>query len=113
MKSTQNYVVMLVTAPNLRTARTLVKLALASRLVACGNLVPKLESHYWWKDKIERSREVLIIFKTTARRLKALERLVLSNHPYETPEVIAMPISHGTPAYLRWITASVRGNGRN
>ena len=100
--------VVLVTTPDLKTARKLVGLALAARLVACGNLIPRLESHYWWQGKIETSREVLILFKTTTASLPALEKLVLANHPYETPEIIALPLSKGTERYLSWIQESAR-----
>jgi periplasmic divalent cation tolerance protein len=70
--------------------------------------VPGLESHYWWRGKLERSAETLIIFKTTRRRLAALEKLVLQKHPYDTPEFVALPIGAGSERYLRWITASLQ-----
>lgn len=97
----------LVTAPHLATARQLAQAALDGKLVACANLVPKIESHYWWQGKIESSAEVLIIFKTAARRVAALEQLILEKHPYDTPEIIALPIASGTPKYLNWLTASL------
>jgi periplasmic divalent cation tolerance protein len=108
MKPARQCVVVLVTAPDLKVARTLVKRALEEHLVACGNLVPKLESHYWWQGKIERSSEVLILFKTTRAKLDTLEKLVLSNHPYDTAEFIVLPLTSGTARYLSWIRASVQ-----
>lgn len=84
----------------------LVKAALQKRLVACGNLVPKIESHYWWKGKIEKSAEVLIVFKTTRKQLAALEKLILEKHPYETPEFVILEIANGTKRYLQWIESS-------
>ena len=106
MKSARNFAIVLVTAPDLKTARALACAALDARLVACANLVPKLESHYWWQGKLERSNEVLILFKTTKGKLGALEKLVLANHPYDTPEFIAIPLDSGTPRYLDWIASS-------
>jgi len=97
----------LVTAPDLKTARALAKAALTARLVACANLVPKVESHYWWQGKLEASAEVLIVFKTTRARLAALEQLVVAQHPYDTPEFIALPLAEGNAKYLAWLAGSV------
>ena len=108
MKTASSYSIVWVTAPNLKTARVLCKGALHKRLAACANLVPKIESHYWWKGKVETTSEVLLIFKTLRKRLPALEKFILKNHPYETPEIVACPIQAGNPAYLEWISFSVR-----
>ena len=97
----------LVTAPNLETGRSLASAALKSRLVACANLIPKIESHYWWQGKLESSAEVLIVFKTTKTKLKALEKLILAKHPYDTPEFIVVPITAGNKRYLAWLGKSV------
>lgn len=107
MIAAHRYSVVLVTAPNLPTARKLVRLALQARLVACGNLLPRLESHYWWQGKIERSAEMLILFKTTTTALPRLEKLILNQHPYDTPEIITLSLTKGTARYLKWIDASV------
>jgi uncharacterized protein involved in tolerance to divalent cations len=108
MKSAREYSIVLVTAPNLRTARSLAKAALRGRLVACANLIPGLESHYWWQGKIERSGEVLMVFKTVRRHLTTLERLILAEHPYDTPEFVVLPLTAGSRRYLDWLGASVR-----
>ncbi len=107
MKRAAAFRLVLVTAPDLKTARPLAKAALSGKLVACANLVPKLESHYWWQGKLESSAEVLILFKTTRARLAALERLVIAQHPYDTPEFITLPLAEGNAKYLAWLTASV------
>jgi periplasmic divalent cation tolerance protein len=107
MKSARRFALVLVTAPDLKTARALGRAALHAKLVACANLVPKLESHYWWKGKLEHSVEVLILFKTTKGKLAVLEELVLAKHPYDTPEIIALPLNSGTSRYLDWIRESV------
>ncbi len=98
----------MVTAPDLKTARRLAKACLTERLVACVNLVPGLESHYWWKGELEKSGEVLLILKTTARRVKALEKLIIAQHPYDTPEFIVLPVAGGNARYCRWWRESVR-----
>jgi periplasmic divalent cation tolerance protein len=107
VKKTAQHRIVLVTAPDLKVARKLAKAALQARLVACGNLLPKLESHYWWQGKLEQSAEVLILFKTTAAKLKALEQVILANHPYDTPEFVVLPITAGNGRYLAWVTDSV------
>ena len=97
-----------VTAPNLKTARMLSRGALAKKLAACANVVPKIESHYWWKGKVESAAEVLLIFKISRKQLPALETFILKNHPYDTPEILATPLQAGNADYLRWISSSVR-----
>ena len=108
MKSARSCTLVMVTAPDLKTARRLARAALGARLAACANLVPRLESHYWWKGRMEKSAEALILFKTTRRRLAALERLILELHPYDTPEFLALPLTAGSARYLDWLAASVR-----
>jgi periplasmic divalent cation tolerance protein len=106
MKTAANYFIVLVTAPDLKTARALAKSALSARVIACANLVPKLESHYRWQGKIESSREVLLVLKTTKSRLAALEKLVLTKHPYDTPEFLVLPLKSGSRKYLDWLAQS-------
>jgi periplasmic divalent cation tolerance protein len=106
MKSATKYFVVLVTAPDLKTARRLARAALNARLIACANLIPKIESHYWWKGKIESGKEVLMIMKTTAPRLIALEKLILAKHPYDTAEFLALRLTSGTERYLKWLAGS-------
>ncbi len=109
MQNTRSFAVVLVTAPDLRLARRLAQSALRARLAACVSLVPKIESHYWWQGKVARGAEVLMILKTARRRLAALEEHLLERHPYDTPEVVVLPLTGGARRYLDWITASVKG----
>ena len=108
MKATRNTVVVLVTAPDLKTARSLAQAALKARLAACVQLLPKIESHYWWKGRLERSAEVLLVFKTLRAKLPALQQCVLARHPYDTPEFVVLPVTSGTARYLDWLRASVQ-----
>lgn len=107
MKSAAPFAAVLVTAPNLRTARRLARGAVEGRFAACANLVPRIESHYWWQGRIETSTEVLLVMKTTRKKLAALEKFILENHPYDTPEFVALPLARGTKRYLDWLSASV------
>ena len=108
MKTGRNIFIVLVTASDLKTARKLAAAVLKKRLAACANIVPRIESHYWWQGKLESSDEVLILFKTTKACLTSLESAVVQNHPYDTPEVISMPLAHINAKYLAWLKNSVR-----
>lgn len=108
VQSARKFRIVLVTAPDLKTAQALARGALESRLVTCVNLVPKIESLYRWQDKIESSQEVLMILKTTATRLTALEKFVQANHPYDTPEFVVLDLKAGTKRYLAWLTESCK-----
>ena len=111
MKPADNFALILVTAPDLKTARALAKAALSARLIACANLVPKIESHYRWQGKIESGAEVLLLLKTQKSKLAALEKLVLAQHPYDTPEFVVVPLAAGSRKYLAWLAASCRRTG--
>ncbi len=97
-----NVAIVLVTAPDLKTARRLARAALDARLAACANLVPGIESHYWWRGNIDKSAEVLMLLKTTSARLAALEKLIVAGHPYDTPEFVALPVERVAERYLAW-----------
>ena len=103
MKPAAKFAIALVTAPDLKTARALAGAALQARLIACANLIPKIESHYWWQGKIESDAEVLLVLKTQKSRLAALEKLVLAKHPYDTPEFLVLPLKAGNHRYLDWL----------
>ena len=107
MKPKVKYAGVVVTAPDVKTARQLARAALEARLIACANLIPKIESHYWWQGKSMIGAEVLLILKTTTARLAALEKLISDKHPYDTPEFLVLPISRGNRRYLDWVAESV------
>ena len=105
----QQFKIVLVTAPDLKTARRLAKAALEARLIACANLVPRIESHYRWQGRVEQSVEVLLVLKTSAARLVALEKLLVSKHPYDTPEFVVLNPVAGTKKYLAWWAQCLEG----
>src|SRR5262245_41070416 len=108
MHEPKEYACVLVTAPNINVARKVASVALTNHLVACANIVPKIESHYWWQGQIESRSEVLILFKTNVGKLPDLERCVIENHPYQTPEFIALKLDTGNQKYLNWIADSLQ-----
>jgi periplasmic divalent cation tolerance protein len=103
LKSATLYAVVLVTAPDLKTARRLAKKALRARLIACANVIPALESHYRWEGKIESARETLLVLKTRRSNLVKLEKLILAEHPYDTPEFLVLSLLAGSGKYLGWL----------
>lgn len=82
-----------------RVARTL----LEKRLAACINILPAVRSVYRWQGAIEEATEVGIFIKTTAARYAELEAALKALHPYEVPEILALPVTAGLPAYLQWV----------
>lgn len=109
MKSTRRHVVVFVTVPTLRVARTLAAAVLDARAAACVKVLPGVESHYVWQGRRERGKEHQLLIKTTRRRLPDLERVIRAGHPYDTPEFVAAPLVAGAEKYLAWIDASTRG----
>lgn len=108
MKRATDVCIVLVTAPDIKVARSLAAKALEARLVACVNLVPGIESHYWWQGKTEQSREVLMVLKTHRRHATSLEKVILLHHPYDTPEFVVLPVSHASTKYLSWWLGSLK-----
>jgi periplasmic divalent cation tolerance protein len=94
------------TFPDVETARRIVRELVEARLVACGNIIPQIESIYRWEGKIEASGEVLALFKLPAERYPGFEKKLKSLHPYDVPEIIALDVASGLPEYLRWVRES-------
>ena len=101
--------VVLCAFPDLPQARHIGTLLVEKQLAACVNLIPAVESIFWWEGKISTESEVLAVFKTTAERLVELEQELLVRHPYEVPELLALPVANGSEAYLKWVQAAARG----
>ena len=102
------FFVVLITAPRGRKAEALARALVSARLAACVNAVPGVVSHYRWKGKSVRDAETLLIVKTSRAKLPALTRFVEKNHPYTTPEVLALDASGGSKGYLAWLAGELR-----
>ncbi len=104
MPRANQFRLVLVTCGSLVESSRIAHAVVGKHLAACVNiLTAPVESLYMWKGKLERSREHLLLIKTTTKRLKALERELLRMHSYETPEFLVLPIVGGSKAYLRWL----------
>jgi periplasmic divalent cation tolerance protein len=100
----ENQIVTFCTVPDREAGERIAAALVEERLAACVNLIPGLTSIYRWQGKVEKAAECLLVIKTTAARFEALKARIKALHPYETPEIIAVPITHGDNAYLNWLT---------
>ena len=89
--------------PDAASAEILARQIIASRAAACVNQLAPCTSTYRWQDQIETACEVPLLIKTTAAAYPRLEALIRAAHPYELPEIIAVPVTTGLPAYLSWV----------
>jgi len=101
-------VVIFVTASSEEEAREIAGRLLTSRKAACVNIVPEVNSSFWWQGKLDSAQESLLIIKTGAPLLQEVIELVKAAHSYSVPEIIALPIIGGNEDYLKWIDSEVR-----
>jgi periplasmic divalent cation tolerance protein len=97
----------LCTCPDRDTAEKIAQRLVEGRLAACVNILPGLTSIYTWDNWLETAEEHLLLIKTAGGRYPAIEQAIREQHPYDLPEIIALPIVRGLPAYLNWIDACV------
>ncbi len=94
------------TCPNKESAQILTKKLLEQGLAACVNIIDGVESHYRWKGEYRQGQEALMLIKAPAATYQQLEMVIVAGHPYELPEIIAVPLTAGLPAYLQWVAAA-------
>ena len=97
------YIVVFITVKDPEEAQKVAKALLKRRQAACANIVPEVDSHFWWKDKLDATKESLLIVKTKESLLPELIKSVRRVHSYSIPEIIAIPIIGGSRDYLEWI----------
>jgi len=102
--------IILCTCPNKDTAKKLAELLVSHNLAACVNILPGITSVYTWEGEIETEQEHLLLIKTLYTHYQAIETLLFKHHPYEIPEIIALPIERGLPEYLEWINSCLLPN---
>ncbi|MGH8670130.1 MAG: divalent-cation tolerance protein CutA [Burkholderiales bacterium] len=106
MESTK--LLVLTNLPDRASAERLADLLLEQRLAACVNILAPCRSVYRWKGAVQHDEEHPMLIKTSAERYPALEQALRQGHPYELPEIIAVPIERGLPAYLEWVAAETK-----
>jgi len=102
-------IVVLITTSGEEEAHRIAGLLLSQRRAACVNIVPKVDSLFWWQGKPDSAKESLLIIKTKASLLPEIVSLVKETHSYKVPEVIGLPIIGGNEDYLKWIDSEVEG----
>lgn len=102
-------IIFLSSFPDREVARTAVRALVDERLVACGNILPRVESIYRWQGKVETAEEVMVIFKTTTQLAEAAQARLRELHPYEVPEILRLSEEGGWPPYLEWVRGQVGG----
>ncbi|MBI4295834.1 MAG: divalent-cation tolerance protein CutA [Chloroflexi bacterium] len=103
--------VILITAASVQEGSKIARSLLEKRRVACVNIIPSVNSLFWWRDKIDSAEEVLLIAKSRAALLPQVIELVKQIHSYKVPEVIALPIVGGNADYLRWLNDETAAAG--
>ncbi len=99
----ESTLLILTTCPDSATANTIAESLVSEQLAACINILPTLTSVYRWKGKIEKDQETLLLIKCSKNRYSDIERRLTELHPYELPEIIAVPVEQGHPEYLHWV----------
>jgi periplasmic divalent cation tolerance protein len=108
MSDTPEALVVLTTVEKLEDGERLAGLLIERELAACVQILPPMISIYRWQGAVERASEVLLLIKTTCSAYPRLETTIKENHPYQTPEIIALPVEAGSGDYLSWLAASVK-----
>ncbi len=101
------YVVVFITASSTEEAERIGRALVEKKLAACANVIGGVRSVYWWEGRVEEASEAMLVVKTRADKLNGLIDEARRLHSYEVPEIIALPIIHGLPEYLKWIDESV------
>lgn len=105
MDAPPNTLLVITNLPDGYSAAALASALIEARLAACVNILAPCRSVYRWQGKLENAEETPVLIKTTAERFDALVQAIRARHPYELPEIIAVPISQGLPEYLAWVAA--------
>ena len=91
--------------PDEACANTIALALVEAKVAACVNILPRAQSVYCWQGTVESATEIPLFIKSTAANYPALEAIIRQHHPYDVPEIIALPVAHGLPAYLNWVAA--------
>jgi periplasmic divalent cation tolerance protein len=103
-------ILVLTNVPDTDVARTIGRELVESRLAACVNYLPQVTSIYRWQNAIEEATEITLLVKTVQERYAEVQAMITRLHPYDLPEIIALTIEHGSPAYLKWIEQETKAN---
>jgi periplasmic divalent cation tolerance protein len=104
----QDVLLVLTNVPDEATAHAIARNVVERRLAACVNVLPAVRSIYQWEGKVEEASEVTMLIKSTPSGYADLEAAIREAHPYDVPEIIAVPVTAGLPAYLNWVVSETK-----
>ena len=99
----ENVLIVMTNCPDAEVADRLARTLVEQKLAACVNRLPAVDSIYRWQGTVERAVEVPLMIKSTRERLPEIQEAIRALHPYEVPEIVAIPVVAGLPSYLRWV----------
>ncbi len=102
------YLIILTTACSKKEALLLTNKLLTKKLCACVNITGSVESHYWWKKKVNKAKEWMLFIKTESKLFGKVKKEIKQHHSYDVPEIIALPVIRGSKNYLDWISSSIK-----
>src|SRR3990172_7062996 len=100
-----NTLLVITNCPDEEIANAIALAVGAAGLAACVNILPRVQSVYRWQGAVESATEIPLLIKATVANYPALEKMIHERHPYDVPEIVALPITQGLPAYLNWVAA--------
>lgn len=104
----QDVLLVLTNVPDEASAKTIARVVVEGKYAACVNVLPAVQSIYRWQGAVEEATEVTLLIKTTRERYGELEAAIKGAHPYDVPEIIAMPVVAGLPSYLSWVVSETK-----
>ena len=108
MTNNEKFILVLSTFPSSISVKDIAEILVNEKLAACINIIPEVQSVFRWKDKVDNAPENILIIKTTLNLYDILERRIKELHPYELPEIIAVPIEKGLTEYLDWVSENTK-----
>lgn len=108
--SKNKYIVVITTIDSKKKAEELSQKLVENRLVACAQIIGPITSIYWWQDKVEKAKEWVCLMKSKKSLFSDIEKMILSLHPYQVPEIITLPLLEGTRSYLAWLEQELKKN---
>ncbi len=108
-----DYQIVLNTCPDVASAEQLASELINQGIAACVNIIPEVRSFYRWQGQVESSQEILLLIKSHKTDYPSIQKLILEQHPYELPEIIAVPITQGFDGYLGWLNSSRHSEGKS
>jgi periplasmic divalent cation tolerance protein len=101
------FIIVFMTAATKQEAKKIVSALLDKHLIACANILGPVDSEFWWRGKIDKAKEFLVLMKSDEKLFEKLSKTIKETHSYEVPEILALPIIKGWAPYLEWLNATL------